>query len=124
MRDDCGITYPLIESYVAYGMKGSHNFFLFTTFIEISVVDGTSCEHVMCVACTPSVGGTATNILVSVMYKSFDWCWCGDTSTHRVIHPLLLQGSNSHGGILEIPSVAVIIGECVSFPCFRPYPFT
>ena len=122
--EDCGSTYPLIESSVAYGMTVSHNFCLFTTIIEISVVDGIPCEHVMCVACTPNVVGTATNILVSIMYTSFDWCLCGDTSTHRVIHTLLLQGSNPPGFILETPSVAVIIGECVTFPCFRQYPFT
>ena len=122
--DDCGSTYPLIASSVAYGMTGSHNFCLFTTIIEISVVDGTSCDHVMFVACTPNVGGTATNLLVSITYKSFDWCLCGDTITHRVIHPSVPQGSNSYGGIPEITSVAVMIGECVTFPCFRQYPFT
>ena len=123
MLDDCGSTHPIIESAVAYGRMASHSLCLCTPIIAIEVSDGTLCAHVMCVAWTPHLGGTTTNLMVSIISGSFDCCLCGDMSHHRVILPFLTQDSNAHGDILETPSLHVLLGECERSSSLRKYKF-
>ena len=72
MIGDCGITHPLIDSAVAYGMVVSHSCCIYTHIIVTLVYIGISCGHVMCAAFNPRLGGTTTDLLVYIISGSVD----------------------------------------------------